>query len=408
MKAILIIVLLISVSDCFNKADNLSTESALSALQILDEIQVTTDFKQFSLLRQKFTDLTDLTPALEARQYLYTVIEKNNNRTSLFAKMSGLLSFKTWLLIGMVIVTIALMFVCMYDIILFLSIYFGIFFYKLFLTRRAIRIEGLVFGICTICFKYENLNSQILKNIFYLENMYPLLGCVVIFVVVNDYFSELLSKITQRNAQLTNTLELIVFKDLVLTIIFCLVAVFHNNHMVGILTVMHIFYAFGFSFGGTYFGYYVGFSNTTALTKCIVLAIMMNGLMLLHKFTNSNLTYVKVFEPGVFFWASFVGCLSLLLMSSIEFSTRTNISFEIRQLILMYTYMMMSYLGNVYDLETYRSIGGTFMVFAILDMQRMIFIRNKIQSWKYILTIVLVNMYVIKYMITYYPEYCIF
>jgi hypothetical protein len=123
--------------------------------------------------------------------------------------------------------------------------------------------------------------------------------------------------------------------------------------------------------------------------------------------TGSIVEHTQVFETGVFFWGSFVGCLSMLILSA-GYLNDTDEHTLLMQMLMCGHCLIMLYFGTILHISSYKSIGGTFFVLWCMNIERILFIRVKSFNKTILCGITLFNLYVIKQLISWYPEYCIF
>jgi hypothetical protein len=194
-----------------------------------------------------------------------------------------------------------------------------------------------------------------------------------------------------------------------------IVAIYHQNWLIGVLTVMMIFFTFGFLFGVMCGGYYIGFVDSDYIERCLIVSLLLNGFMIgtaSGLITGNILEYSKIFETGVYFVGSFVGSIAMLILSDEYYIMRKknyNIGVFLLMQMLMGLYCFgMMYFGNILNITSYKSIGGTFFVLWGLSIERTVLQKLGTNYMTIILGIVLVNLWFVKQLINWYPEYCIF
>jgi len=384
----------------------MSVDEALHTLQIMDHIA---NGNNDPALYTELKELTGLGYSPDIRDELYNIINQNMNKTSFFMKMVGLVSFQNTIIVGMVLVGVALIFSLANDLIVMLGAFAIYFLIRFVLNKNFFYTVGLSLSCITMYFKPDEIANPVIRALFIFDWLTPMFGCIIFGIITFMIYNDLV-KMNNKKSDISYQLN-----GIFVTICWGFVAIYHNNWLIGVMTIMRLFFTFGFLFGSSMMGYHAGFSTSNSLSRCFGISLILNIIMLGVKtgFITGNITnYTDVFETGVYFWGSFVGSLSLLIMSD-EFYLRYNNIFTTNLFILMqsimavYCYALM-YFGNVLYISSYRSIGGTFLVLWALDMEKTILQKMGNGYMTIILLIVLVNLYYIKQLITWYPEYCIF
>jgi hypothetical protein len=400
-----------------DKIERMSAAQALHTLEIMDKIGAGTHDPD---LDKELKDLTGLGYSPDIRDELYDVINKNMNKTSFFMKMVGLVSFQNTIIVAMVLVGVAFMFFLAHDLFIGLLFMFGAyamyFVVRFLLNKRFFYANGLAISCITMYFKPDEITNPLIRSLFIFDWLTPMFGCIIFgivtFMIYNDLVKSNNGGASSYNKKPEASYQI---NGLFVTICWALVAIRHNNWMIGVLTIMMLFFTLGFLFGSMMMGYYTGFTNNESLMRCFGLSVVLNAIMLGVKvgFITGNVTdYANVFENGVYFWGSFVGSISLLVMSDEWYlrynNTYTDGLFTVMQVIMATYCFVLLYFGNVFYISEYRSIGGTFLVLWGLDMEKTILQKLGKGNMTLMLFIVLVNLYYIKQLITWYPEYCIF
>ena len=397
----------------YTKLESLSSDEAIYALKIIDQIENVNDTGEMAQLNNLFNGITGEDYNISCRKQLYEIIANNAANIGIYSKIHGLLSFKNFLLVCMVAVGVAFVISFMFNIVCMLGAYVGMLFYKIFLTKYSLYAQGLLLSFVTLCFRVDQITNPYIKYLFIFDQMTPLFGAIVFYIVmlsmVTDYISTPKSKFNVKYVLAT---------DIFVGTVWAAAAIHHNNKIIGIIVIIMIFKTCGFLFGSVYFGYYTGFNqNDGSLSNCALVSIVLNTIMIFVKagFITGNVTaYLNIFDTGIYFWATLVGAVAMLVMSDEYYIKQKYDNADDRALIFIITQFMMViyclaliYLGNVFYITSYQGIGGTFLVLWALDIERTFLQKFKQGSTTIFLFIILVNLYCIKQYITWYPEYFI-
>ncbi|QKF94045.1 hypothetical protein QKU48_gp0587 [Fadolivirus algeromassiliense] len=419
MRHILVFILLLCVSVYgYTKIEKLSTPQALKLLELMDKIEKTND----QTLKNTFTELTDLQYDPSIRTQLYDVVAKNQNHTSFFMKMVGLVSFQNVILVCMVMVAIAFIFSLAKDIVLLLGAYVALLFVRLLLNKKFMYTTGIILSSVAMYFKPDEIENVYLRYLFIFDWLTPLFGCMIFgilsFMIYDDLVRDNESKSNHnypgRHHGGYDKHNSYIGVGFFVTCIFTIVALYHQNWLVGVLTVMMLFFTFGFLFGAMFGGYYTGFTDDNTTIRCLIVSLILNSFMigLNNGFITGDIVgYTKVFDTGVFFWGSLVGSIAMLILSDewyLIYRKQTDVGLFIIMQILMGIYCLtMMYFGNIMNIASYKSIGGTFLVLWGLDLEKTILKKIGTGHLTIALAIVLANLWYIKQLISWYPEYCI-
>lgn len=421
MKVLLFALMLFCVSVFgYTKIEKLSTQQALEMLELIDNIEKTNN----QSLKEQFTKLTDLDYNVIYRQLLYDVLTKNANNTSFFSKMMGLVSFQNVILVCMVCVSIVFVFSLAKDMVLLLGAYAALIFIHLFLNKKFIYTMGYLLSGLTMYFKPIEIENVFLRYLFIFDWLTPLFGCMVFGIVTFMVYDDVVNhdfgiiygcgetgNYRRSKRKVSSYIEIGSF----VTCVFAIVSIYHHNWLIGVLTVMTLFCTFGFVFGSMFGGYYTGFADNDAIVRCLIVSLLLNGFMIgiaSEAITGDIVRYAQVFETGVYFWGSFVGSIAMLILSDehyIIYKKNYSIDIFVGMQIFMALYCLgMMYFGNMLNITSYKSIGGTFLVLWGLDLERTIL--RKFGSGHLTITsgIIIANLWFIKQLINWYPEYCIF
>lgn len=418
MKSFLLVLLLgITICLASSKYEKLSSEDVFNALETMDEIEKTTDENTRSAMLIKFEKITGLVYDASLRSKLYDLQRKNMNHTSYASKIMGLLSFQNVILVCMVVVAIGFIISLVSDLLVVFGAWAAYIIYKIFLSKPSLYIMGITISILTLYYKSENFDDSLLKYLFIFDKMTPVFGSIIAYITMACIYNDLTStqKIKFNRTRMDNNNS-----DVNINILACIFwavcAVYHNNWMVGVLTIMMLFNTFGFTFFSIGGGYVFGFQkNDGMIARCLIISLVCNIFMVMCRngvITGNLPMNLAVFETGVYFWATFVGSIAMLILVDDIYMKSTDCftfgNYITRQIAMVVYCFYLMFMGNIYNITAYQNIGGTFLVFWALDMERMILTPLRRGSITITLLIVLVNLWVIKQLISWYPEYFIF
>lgn len=417
MKSILLIFLTLFCGQifCYTKIEKLSTSQAISILELIDDIK----YSNNNDLKMRFKELTDYEyedkDISMIKIKLYNVIHQNVNYTSFFMKMAGLVTLKNIISILMVIVGIAFLFSFLGDLILILGNYLGLFLWNLLVNKKVFYSLGYLLSSITLYYKYDQIESQLLKYLFIFDQMTPLFGCILFGILsfkINDDFINYLNKIIKKKInyqEYSNQSNPII--GIFVTLIWGLMAIYHDNWIIGVITIIMLFFTCGFMFGSMSMGYYITFNNDNSIERCFFISVILNLIFiaLQIKFVEGNISlYASVFQTGVYFWGTLVGSFALLIMSDetyLYLKQAYNIKFFIMQVVMSLYCFSLMYFGNILYISAFKNIGGTFLVLWGLNLEKTILRKFNTGVKTIMLFVILSNLYVIKYLITTYPEY---
>lgn len=412
MKMLLFILLIALTVFGHTNLEKMSLGSATQVLKLMDEIERTNN----DTLKLTFKELTNMDYNISLRENVYDIIHKNANHTSVFMKMAGLITFQNVIIVCMIFVSIAfLMFLCK-DIIVYLI--------TLNLTQVIIQMlvrfilnKKLMYGLATlasIVLMYINPNTienKFLRYMFIFDWLSPLFGAflfgIMSFLIHKDFIKteKTETKYNRFKGGYSNDKA---YVGLFVTLVWFFTTVYHQNWLIGIATVLMLFFSAGFLFGPIFGGYAVGYNSEESLIRCFAISVILNLIMIAMRcefITGPIVEHTLVFESGVYFWGSIVGCLAMLVTTTFRTDITKILLIQIGMCI--YSFLML-YLGSILYISSYKSIGGTFLVLWSLDIEHVLLNKLKSGNKTILLAIVLANLYVIKQLISWYPEYCIF
>jgi len=380
--------------------DYLSTDDAVKSLEIIDQIMQTTDSDQAHQLKSQFCQLTGFdTYDPNLRPKIYDQILQNSNYTSLAVKLAGLVTFQNVIIVCMICVaTVLLIFIVRY-LYQYLEPYVSFLIVNILLNKYFLYVSGLSIAIINMICDPTKIENHHIRQIFIFDWLTPLFGCGLFGIVGSKLISDLMPD--AKNDKYFGI-------GMFITIVWTSVAIYHLNWLVGVASIIMLFFTCGFMFGTTSFGYYSGFDNNKILIRCLIVSICLNIFMLWIKigFISGRITiYATVFETGIYFWGSIVGSVAILILSNLYRTDRIVMVAQIMcvQILTAVYYLGMIYIGNILSISNYKAIGGTFLVLWSLDLERTILQKYNRENRIIMLSIVLANLYIVKQLITLYP-----
>jgi hypothetical protein len=186
-----------------------------------------------------------------------------------------------------------------------------------------------------------------------------------------------------------------------LNFIWIIASLYTQISFIGTLTIVYLFHNIGFvsySFG---VGYAIGCNENQDVINCLIVSIILNIFM---RISQKSL---EVFRNGIEFWGTLVGNISGLICSSEYFIFTYELNFYgVKSIFILFCILQM-YIGLTANINSYTNIAGTFLFFTFLDIQYYVLYSVEIQSLTAISCIALVNLYILKELITHYPQYFI-
>lgn len=397
------LLVLITTAYDSDKVKKLSFEDTLSYLDKLvqsDTKEVDTQFDIHSVEeRSKFKD--DLLHLLQDHQY----------QRSWFAHFAGLVTFKNILLSLTVLIGIVFVVSLCKDILIVLGRVFGDMIWYLLTSKYIMYTLG--YSLSGICFFKPDLITQF-PYLDFFEQFYPLFGLLLFSVT---FFFTLIQTSDGKGDKEKFLRDYYQF----INILWILASLYTQISFMGTLTIILTFGNAGFIIG-SYYGHGVqsGFKEKENLHNCLFLSILLNGIIIYTKFAQSPLHAFGVFETGIEFWGTFVGSIAGLIVSTDFYMKSRYREFRGKEpqnlfarfwaskfLFTLYCLFLM-YTGTVFNVNSYTNLGGTFMAFCAIDIEYYVLRDFKSQSLTGICFIALVNLYLLKQAITYYPQYFLF
>lgn len=359
-----------------------------------------------TLVQGNITDIDakfDIHSVEERSQFkddLLQLLQDHQGQRSWFSRLTGLITFKNIILILMTLVGIVFVVALCKDILFMLGKAFGDMIIYLLTSKYLMYTLG--YGLSGVCF----FKPQFIPWNFF-EQFYPLFGLLLFSVTLFFTFVDVIKEDVFE--------EYFYF----LNAIWILASLYSQISFIGTLTVVLSFYNAGFVIG-SYHGRGVqsGYNSRKNLYRCLFLSMTLNACLIYTKITQIPLGPFGVFEIGIEFWGTLAGTIAALIASS-DFYLRSRfynnrdkenyflkfwaskLPFAVYCLFLMYT-------GTVFNVNSYANIGGTFLFFSALDIEYYVLQEFKSESLTGITLIILINLYILKELITHYPEYFLF
>ena len=281
---------------------------------------------------------------------LIDLMVKHTNKKSRYMKMMDLSGILT--IIKILGVLFAVIFVCaLFSEYLFPIVIWG---WKVF-TDPYVILSGGVLAV------YFTVWKGVSWNIF--KGYTPLFGCLMLLATTRYWFAcqDIMSDGTVPGI--------------------CIIAVFgyatirYNNSFIGTLTVLLVFDMLGFRFGIMLGGYWFGWEGINPLIRCLIVSVLSVGTFL---FLGRDITkpHIKVFETGVYFWGIFIGGLAGLIIADADYLyyniSESFVVWFLFQLVFGAALIFILYIGNVMYKSLFKGMGGTFLVFWLMDLQRIL------------------------------------
>lgn len=382
----------------------LSPKDTVELLSCIDKLVITDDTNKtecYNFYKTKVGKEFTKDDIEKIRNELHQLLFDHMNQKSWYSKMLGLISFSNILLLLLTLVVIAFIFTLFGKILVYCAAFIGVFIYELFFSKTAIYVYALIISYLTVYFRYElDIIGTKWESWYILDNYSVLVGLATLTYVITDFASHF------RTGNSPYPLFLI------LSVIYSIIALYHNHWFVATLSIWSLYTACGFIAGPTFGGYYTGFRYKDQPQVAFLVSFALVTLFLLLKTNVIRTDYpekVALFENGALFFGSFIGHLSFLIMTDRYYCKYYNMSdtYIVRQFLMVMLCLTTLYFGNVLNISTFNSIGGTFLVLWLLDIEfhicSDIFINNILIG----LAIIGVNLYLFRYFILNFRDYFI-
>lgn len=411
----ILIALCISVNaeeDCtsiaLRKIKRFSTDQAVQTLSLLYDVQLDSIDHPNLEERDKLANLISCKygsfNVTQVEKSIYDVIHENSLHISFYSRMMGLVTFNNLLRMMMACVGVMCVVSVAYDL---LVRGFGLIF-RIIFNKQSLYLIGLSLSTVYIYYK-EHEDKGPLEFLFIFGNQSCFFGVLLFNVIALFMMDDAIPK-NRLQQQIDDVVN---FSQTIIVGVYIWTAIYHGSHSIGTLTVIQLFCWWGFSMGSIFGGYRFGFNNEFSLQKCTIIAFFLN-LFYGHRriFGYTDFAYLAVFETGVIFWGTLVGLIALLIIQSSHYRFYDNRNdygkHLLHQLIMIVLCIFLMYLGTVYDIEPYRNLGGTFLLFVCLDIEAEFLFQFKNSSFTGFLFVLFMTLYGISYVINKHPEYFIF
>jgi hypothetical protein len=396
---LLLCCILCGVDAKYSKIEQLSLKQSIDLLKIIDQLElINVTSIDCHTLCKNFTELTDKTCNKKTFQcikpLIYQIIHDNYKGESYFMKVYGLLTFRGLINIICVLATVGFIISAFKDLLLTYSAYMLTILYTIFLSDISIYIGGYSLSFATIYWKYSDLAHNGLSEYtkYFLFENYTCLFGITLFSAITQYLC--------RKSKM-NWLAIILP-------IWITVAIYHDNWFVATIAVIILFTLFGFCAGSFGYGYYAGFNNEQSIEKCFIISVILDIVFLAYKFKyidNELMKYFVIFETGILFCGTFVGSIAMLIMSSEYYWNYNTHSYFIMKIFECGYYLTLIYIGNVYHIQYFLSIGGTFLVLCGLDFESYILHKISTGSVTGLLLVIAINAYGLMKLLEQFPKY---
>ncbi|RUS35503.1 hypothetical protein BC938DRAFT_482038 [Jimgerdemannia flammicorona] len=182
-------------------------------------------------------------------------------------------------------------------------------------------------------------------------------------------------------------------------IVYAFVALYCEVGIVGTLTVLLLMVHFGFRGYVSWWGVFVWIDDSFSLGRCKVFALALVGGWMVSIISTGQrppMTWMRVFDVGVCFWAVFAGHVAMLIDLG-----NTLESFVIE----LAVYIATLWCGTVYEVEPMKAIGGTFFTWwIIIQIGRVVWDKVEVALQMLCLSILLWGL---CFIVQSYPEYFI-
>ena len=318
-----------------------------------------------------------------------------------FDKMIALAKFRNVIMLLATFVGVAFCVSLSWDIITFLAIFSKHFIkriitslLKIITNHNFVGVMGILMAIITVYCKECDFKYL---NVF--DKHRPLFGCIIHYLATH-YWYEYQTIITSGNYSIMYSYFICFFAA---------AAMRHQNWVIGCLTIHLIYVEFGFVVITGWWGSYTGFGEYDNAIKCLVISLILVGTFIMLEIHKTEYPYIKVFETGVYFWGTFIGCLAMLILSDYEFNIfyYDHRMWFMLQIPMFAICMSAMYFGYMLNKSSLKGIGGTFLVLWLLDIERLVLSMHENYTTTGILFLILVNLLGIYYYIKNHPKYFI-
>jgi hypothetical protein len=381
----------------------LSPQECVQALKLLDQLEGCSERETAEQCHEKDIQLHDLTDVSfgtspsdtieQTRAQLYTLMNQHLDHTSLYAKLIRVINFRNFLIILACFVGVAFLIAFTHDLVFALAQRF----YQLIITHEIQYLVGSLLALGPTLIPYEAVKHTEYSYLWIFENYMCVFGVLIFSAIIMDVYRHIPSKHSKST----------VFTFL--TVFYGVTTVYHHQWFLGVMTIITLFARIGFVFGPIDHGYQTGFNTESALERCLILAlVLVSGYLVIHEKAGIG-GYIQLFETGILFHATLVELIAMLIISddlyTLGFLSECNVL--TRQGMMLIILMFNIYLGYILQYTQLKTLGGTFLVLWLMDVQRMIIFHMSHCYISLILFVIFANLMGLIYYIKYYPEYFI-
>jgi hypothetical protein len=388
----------------------LSPSQSMDLLQAIDCMKGYDPSCDVSQAQTLFRDMTGLdhtdSNMFEVRGQLMNLAGQYLSHTSWWDKITGLFTFYNIIGFLMSIVGVVFAFALVGDILKGLSMEL----LKIVFSRFSLYSMG--FGLSYLNCFYDYRASSF-NWLFIFGDYCPFFGSLLFSITFSYFVSDVLYKGDSK--KIGDNSATMFFGGILWS---AYNTVYHQDYMIGVLTVWLIYGMAGYGMGAIGGGYQFGYQNYDSLVRCFIISIPLVMTFVCYKigyFQNDQLwdETLQYFQTGVLFWGTFNSCLSLLILADKDVIASTckegsKDRFLIMQLVLIAWYGGMLNIGTIHNISYLTNIVGTFGVFWMMDVQRMILSNWNSGHVSVYLGIILANLWALRWYIETYPEYFIF
>jgi hypothetical protein len=317
------------------------------------------------------------------------------NKTSYYSKFTNLITFYNIITLVTIAVFVSFIISLFNDIILFVNVFiFGILI-VLFFNMKNLKILGILTSSVMMFFKTSPFYWTNFMFIF--DEFTSLLGFILfgitIYLIIHGY------KVNDVKKLWINIQIIIGF----------ILTFYHNHWILGFATILLIYIKLGFFTKSIDHGIVFGFEKHQQILNCYTFSFIIIPIFIALNLFNIDI--INAFEMGIYFWSTFVGLLSLLILSDRQYIKSlkyNNFVFLAMALNMLITCLILMNIGTLLNIECMKNISGTFLVIWFMNMQRIMITEFKNTPMTLILFLVFANLYGVRYWMKNYPDYFIF
>lgn len=379
-----------------NKIKRLSPDNTTNLIICITTLKYTSNEECQNIYRNMTGKEYDTENAESIIKELKQLQQDHINHKSWYSKMINLITFSNILLLLLTIVCVAFVFSFIHSFLLVFTEMLA----KIFLSKTSLYIYALVISYLTICIKYEDIANTKYAPYYILEYYTVVFGSIILMIFLLDLLKDLKPRLN----------------FVILSIIYCFIAVYHNQSLIATLSVICLYSSLGFFLLNIPYGYSVGFDTKDSLERSAAVSIIIVPFYMALKTGIIQTEYIHIielFENGCLFFGTFIGLLSMLIIADkyyhYNYYYYTNpYDYYFKQVIMIILYTTCIYFGLIFNLQTMKSLGGTFMVLHFLDMEYHYLSQFRTGNLTGSLFVLAANIWLIRHYILYYREYFIF